>query len=258
MDFLLHFGPSHYLDLFRAKEPYFSRRGKGDISEFVKIYEENYAATNREGLMCIPSGNHDMIRIKETLDDEEIKIAFAFLLSVPGAPFIYYGDEIGMKYLSGIESVEGGFERTGSRSPMQWNHSANAGFSSCKPEELYIQIDPDKNRPTAQDALEGQNSLYTEVRKLIAVRKEHQALQNTAPMEFVYVKESAYPLVYKRTAKEETVYIVLNPSGQDVECEAEIPENAQVIYSNHDEAFYAEGVWKVPAASATYLAVSNK
>lgn len=88
--------------------------------------------------------------------------------------------------------------------------------------------------------------------------KEHQALQNTAPMEFVYVKESAYPLVYKRTGKEETVYIVLNPSGQDVECEAEIPENAQVIYSNHDEAFYAEGVWKVPAASATYLAVSNK
>ena len=48
-----------------------------------------------------------MVRIKETLDDEEIKIAFAFLLSVPGAPFIYYGDEIGMKYLSGIKSVEG-------------------------------------------------------------------------------------------------------------------------------------------------------
>ena len=84
-----------------------------------------------------------MVRIKETLDDEEIKIAFAFLLSVPGAPFIYYGDEIGMKYLSGIKSVEGGFNRTGSRSPMQWDHSANAGFSSCKPEELYIQIDPD-------------------------------------------------------------------------------------------------------------------
>ncbi|MFV3037585.1 glycosylase, partial [Klebsiella pneumoniae] len=73
MDFLLHFGPSHYLDLFRVEEPYFSRRGKGDISEFVKTYEENYAATNREGLICIPSGNHDMVRIKETLDDEEIK-----------------------------------------------------------------------------------------------------------------------------------------------------------------------------------------
>lgn len=257
MDFLLHFGPSHYLDLFRVEEPYFSRRGKGDISEFVKTYEENYAATNREGLICIPSGNHDMIRIKETLDDEEIKLAFAFLLSVPGAPFIYYGDEIGMKYLSGIKSVEGGFHRTGSRSPMQWDHSANAGFSSCKPEELYIQIDPDEDRPTAEDALAGKNGLYDEVKKLIAVRKEHQALQNTAPMEFVYVKESAYPLVYKRTGKDETIYIVLNPSGQDVECDAQIPQNAQPIYSNHGEAVYADGKWKVPAASATFLKVEN-
>ena len=257
MDFLLHFGPSHYLDLFRVEEPYFSRRGKGDISEFVKTYEENYAATNREGLICIPSGNHDMVRIKETLDDEEIKTAFAFLLSVPGAPFIYYGDEIGMKYLSGIKSVEGGFNRTGSRSPMQWDHSANAGFSSCKPEELYIQIDPDEDRPTAEDALAGKNSLYDEVKKLIAVRKEHQALQNTAPMEFVYVKESAYPLVYKRTGKDETIYIVLNPSGQDVECDAQIPQHAQSVYSNNGEAAYADGKWKVPAASATFLKVEN-
>ena len=62
-----------------------------------------------------------------------------------------------------------------------------------------------KNRPTAEDALAGKNSLYDEVKKLIAVRKEHQALQNTAPMEFVYVKESAYPLVYKRTGKDETI-----------------------------------------------------
>ena len=109
----------------------------------------------------------------------------------------------------------------------------------------------------AVPALEGQNSLYTEVRKLIAVRKEHQALQNTAPMEFVYVKESAYPLVYKRTGKDETIYIVLNPSGQDVECDAQIPQHAQSVYSNNGEAAYADGKWKVPAASATFLKVEN-
>lgn len=38
---------------------------------------------------------------------------------MPGAPFIYYGDEIGMRYLEGLTSVEGGYGRTGSRSPMQ-------------------------------------------------------------------------------------------------------------------------------------------
>lgn len=255
MDFLLHFGPSHYLDLFRVEEPYFSRRGKGDASEFVETYEGNYAATNRQGLICIPSGNHDMVRIRETLDEEEIKLAFAFLLSVPGAPFIYYGDEIGMRYLSGIKSVEGGFHRTGSRSPMQWDHSANAGFSSCAPEELYIPIDPDKERPTVEDALAGKNSLYDEVKKLIAVRKEHQALQNTAPMEFVYVEKASYPMVYKRTGDEETVLVVLNPSGQEAACRIDISEAKAVIYSNNGEASLEKGELKVPAASATFFLI---
>jgi len=43
----------------------------------------------------------------------------AFLMSVPGAPFIYYGDEIGMRYVENLTSVEGGYDITSSRSPMQ-------------------------------------------------------------------------------------------------------------------------------------------
>ena len=96
MDFLLHFGPSHYNDLFRCDEPFFSKRGKGDISEFVETYKTNYNKTAQKGLICIPSGNHDMDRLARRLQGDELKIAFAFLLSMPGAPFIYYGDEIGL------------------------------------------------------------------------------------------------------------------------------------------------------------------
>lgn len=94
MDFLLHFGPSHYNDLFRCEHPFFSRTGEGDASEFIAKYVENYEKTDGKGLICIPSGNHDMDRLARRLDEEERKIAFAFLLSMPGAPFIYYGDEI--------------------------------------------------------------------------------------------------------------------------------------------------------------------
>ena len=253
MDFLLHFGPSHYLDLFRVDEPYFSRRGKGDISDFVATYKANYEASNREGLICIPSGNHDMPRIKDKLDDEEIKIAFAFLLSVPGAPFIYYGDEIGMRYLPDLPSVEGGYHRTGARTPMQWDHTVNAGFSSGEPEDLYIQLDPDANRPTVADALEGKNPLYQEVRKLIAIRKEHEALQSTAPMEFVYAEKAAYPLVYKRIGTEETILIVLNPSDQEVRCKIEAGDARAVIYENNGAAQLKNGELTVPAASASFL-----
>ena len=105
MDFLLHFGPSHYNDLFRCDEPFFSKRGKGDISEFVETYKTNYTTTAQKGLICIPSGNHDMDRLARRLQGDELKIAFAFLLSMPGAPFIYYGDEIGMRYVEGLKSV---------------------------------------------------------------------------------------------------------------------------------------------------------
>ena len=109
MDFLLHFG---------------------------ETYKTNYNKTAQKGLICIPSGNHDMDRLARRLQGNELKIAFAFLLSMPGAPFIYYGDEIGMRYVEGLKSVEGGYNRTGSRSPMQWDDSTNAGFSSAPASDL--------------------------------------------------------------------------------------------------------------------------
>ena len=97
MDFLLHFGPSHYNDLFRCEKPYFG--GEGDASEFVKKYMESYEKSERKGVICIPSGNHDMERLAYYIKGDRLKLAFAFLLSMPGAPYIYYGDEIGMRYI---------------------------------------------------------------------------------------------------------------------------------------------------------------
>lgn len=255
MDFLLHFGPSHYTDLFRGENPYFSRQGKGNIGDFIKTYKENYEKTNGKGLICIPSGNHDMSRIKEKLDDEEIKIAFAFLLSMPGAPFIYYGDEIGMRYLEGIRSVEGGYERTGSRTPMQWDRSTNAGFSSGKPEELYIMIDPDKDRPNVKDQMEKEGSLYQEVRKLNQIRLAHEALQSGASIEFLYAEENAYPLVYKRTGEKETIVVAINPSDREVSCAIEEEDGKEVIYSNHGQAELKNKKLTVPAASASFIRV---
>lgn len=190
MDFLLHFGPSHYNDLFRCEEPFFSSRGKGDVSAFVEKYLENYEKSEKKGLMCIPSGNHDMGRLSQEVKGDELKVAFAFLLSMPGAPFIYYGDEIGMKYVEGLTSVEGGYGRTGSRTPMQWDDSLNAGFSNAKKEMLYIAQDSDENRPTVKNQAADENSLYNEIKKLIKIRKEHTALLSKGEIEFVAAKKT--------------------------------------------------------------------
>ena len=254
MDFLLPYGPSRYKELFRGDEPFFSSRGKGDISEFVEKYLDSYEKTDRKGLMCIPSGNHDTPRIAHTLHGDELKIAFAFLLSMPGAPFIYYGDEIGMKYLENIKSIEGGYGRTGSRSPMQWDNTTNAGFSSAPEEALYIKLDGDPERPTVQEQLNDESSLLNEVKRLIKIRQSEPALQSRGNIDFVYAKKNKYPLAYIRSDGADRILVVINPSAKEVsfECEYNIGE---VIYSFGKSAVYENGVLTVAGGSAGFYKI---
>ena len=252
MDFLLHFGPSHYNDLFRCDEPYFSSRGKGKISEFRNKYIENYNKTERRGLICIPSGNHDMDRLSRRLTDDEIKIAFAFLLSMPGAPFIYYGDEIGMRYVENVTSVEGGYNRTGSRSPMQWDNSACAGFSTAAPDKLYIPQDSNSNRPDVKSQQTQISSILNEVKKLISLRHEHTALQADSEIEFIDI-EKEYPLCYVRKSDKEKILAVINPSAKQLEITLDYDiEIKKCIYSNGGEIVISDNIAVPPCSSGFY------
>lgn len=254
MDFLLHFGPSHYPDLFRTDKPYFSAKADGDISEFVNKYKKNYAKTDGKGLICIPSGNHDMNRMALTLDETEMKLAFAFLLSMPGAPFIYYGDEIGMRYVKGLTSVEGGYGRTGSRSPMQWDSGINAGFGNSAPDKLYIPLDPDPNRPTVEKSIADENSLYHEVKKLISLRKAHPALESKGKIDFICAEKNAYPLAYTREADGEKILAVINPSARPAEFECGLIAK-EVLYSFGGKAEADGKKIRIPAQSAVFAKV---
>ncbi|MBE5778579.1 MAG: glycosylase [Clostridiales bacterium] len=254
MDFLLHFGPSHYNDLFRCEEPFFSSRGKGDASEFVKKYLENYEKSERKGLICIPSGNHDMDRLARSIHGDNLKIAFAFLLSMPGAPFIYYGDEIGMRYVEGLVSVEGGYSRTGSRSPMQWDDSVNAGFSTAPAEKLYIPQDNSKDRPTAEKQMADADSLYHEIRKLIGVRQSNKALQSKGEIQFVYAEKNACPLAYLRHEGEEKILVVINPAAREAEFACDF-EPVETIYRFGGDMKLQQGKMTVAPQSALFIKV---
>ena len=249
MDFLLHFGPSHYNDLFRCDEPWFSKRGKGDVVAFWKKYQESYAKSCG-GLICIPSGNHDMDRLARRLAPEEMKIAFAFLLTMPGAPFIYYGDEIGMRYVESLTSVEGGYDRTGSRSPMQWDDSVNAGFSAAAMEKLYVPQDQAADRPTVGAQIDDEASLYSEVKRLIACRQSHAALRNDADIEFLEIDN--YPLAYVRKSSEEKLLVVINPSDavQTLRC---VEKPGKAVYTIGGEfSSTEEGMSVSPCSAGIY------
>jgi len=262
MDFLLHFGPSHYLDLFRVEHPYFSREGRGDCRQFFDLYLRNKELTKgKGGLICIPSGNHDMIRMARTLDPEEIKLAFAFLFSMPGVPFVYYGDELGMHYVEGLTSVEGGYERTGSRSPMVWNKEKNAGFSDADEKDLYIPQDASRKEINAASEEADPDSVLREVQALTALRKAHPALGNRGEFRLMECGDHAYPLAYERietdpegkvTENGERILVILNPADREAAVEPavteEIPDCAEVIR--------ACGTLK-PAGGKTYAAAGD-
>lgn len=228
MDFLLHFGPSHYNDLFRCEKPFFG--GEGDASEFVKKYMESYRKSEKKGLICIPSGNHDMDRLSRYIKGDRLKLAFAFLLSMPGAPYIYYGDEIGMRYVEGLTSKEGGYNRTGARSPMQWDNSENAGFSSAPSDKLYIPIDPDTARPTVKAQMSDEDSLRNEIKKLIEIRQSYKPLQSLGEIDFISDGAPGKPLVYVRSLDGEKILVVINPSNEETEITVD-QSVSKIIYS---------------------------
>ncbi len=227
MDFLLHFGSPMYTRLLRGEKQrtaisifpesnsYFDRTGQGSAHEFIHEYMDIYSKIADRGYVCIPSGNHDMGRISTGRDDDELAVVFTFLLTMPGIPFIYYGDEIGLQYQD-LPSKEGGYTRTGARTPMQWNDKKNSGFSTADAKQLYLPIDPDPNRPTVEKQVQNDNSLWNRVHKLVELRKNTPGLG--ADAEFIPLNPDGceYPLVYQRggDADDNRYLVVLNPSGR--------------------------------------------
>ena len=282
MDFLLHFSQPGYSSLFRKRSghrpwnsPYgwsfFDRAGHGNIREFIDEYWADYQATRHHGLIAVPSGNHDMEqRLSEGRGTADLECAFTFLMTMPGVPFIYYGDEIGMRSIWGLPSKEGGFERTAARTPMQWdNGQPNAGFSTAPPEALYLPIDPRPERPTVAAQSEDPGSLLNRVRALIALRKQHPALQAGAEFGVLYAEAGEYPLVYQRKATEGTsagdgadrLVVVINPIGRAVEVHlpADVSRSAPVTLCGPDGTFsQAKDGWllSMPAVSAGVYRVS--
>ena len=128
-------------------------------------------ASSLGGYIANISGNHDEMRIMSIAKDK-IRSFYLFILSLPGTPFIYYGDEIGMEYSKGL-SKDGGYNRTGSRTPMQWDNSLNYGFSKAK--ELYLPVGLGSS-VNLKDEMKDPNSLYHFTKSLIHYRRNSKSL----------------------------------------------------------------------------------
>ena len=178
VDFYIHFNTRGYTSLFRKNTDawrfsdrygfsFFDQAGLGNIREFVDEYLVHYEATRGRGYISIPTGNHDIRpRLAVGRNVAEVTVAYAFLLTMPGIPTIYYGDEIGMVGVPGLPSKEGGYERTEARTPMQWQPGRNAGFSSALPDQLYLPVGRDLGGRTVAEQEADPDSLLHRVHRV--------------------------------------------------------------------------------------------
>ena len=225
-DFLLGFNSPGWISLFRKRglgrwrDPYawsfFDESGHGDIQQFLNEYLPYLKAVEDQGYIALITGNHDETpRVANGRSTELMKLIYLFLLTMPGTPFIYYGDEIGMQFRE-LPSKEGGYLRTGSRTPMQWSDEKNAGFSEAKPEDLYLPVNPAEDRPTVAAQEKDPESLLNRVRALIQARQTLKALDADAHFEVVYAESGRLPFVYTRAKEGQKLLVALNPSNQTV------------------------------------------
>ena len=142
-------------------------------------------------------------------DRRRIELMNGMLMSLPGTPIIYYGDEIGM----GDNILLG--DRNGVRTPMQWNGGWNAGFSIAEPQRLYAPLiqDPVYGYPAVNVAAqkESEHSLLHWMQRIITVRRS-TAVFGRGSIEFLHPANHRI-LAYLRRQGKDTVLVVNNLSG---------------------------------------------
>lgn len=141
-------------------------------------------------------------------DRRQVELLNSLLLSLPGTPVLYYGDEIGMG-----DNIYVG-DRNGVRTPMQWSSDRNAGFSRANPHKLYLPVIVESEYHYEALNVEAQrgnpNSLWYWMKRLIATRKRFQAL-GKGSFEFLH-PENRKVLAFTRTYQDEHILVVANLS----------------------------------------------
>jgi maltose alpha-D-glucosyltransferase/alpha-amylase len=141
-------------------------------------------------------------------DRRRIELMNALLLSLPGTPVLYYGDEIGMG-----DNVYLG-DRNGVRTPMQWSPDRNAGFSRANPQKLYlpVNIDPEYHYEALNVETQHNNShsLLWWTKRMLAQRKQHPAF-GRGKMEILFPANRKV-FAFVREFEDEKILVVANLS----------------------------------------------
>ena len=183
-------------------------------------------------------GNHDMVRFLSRIDDNQqlAKLLATMQLTLRGVPFIYYGEEIGMKNvkfdlkasedpigrkfskfpLSCIVKLFGiSVTRDGCRTPMQWNNLPNAGFSNDKTIEPWLKVPDSYKKINVEKERKNPDSIFNCYKRLLTLRKKSNVLSDGL-FDFIEGNENENCINYKRYNNDDIIYIYLNFKNKEI------------------------------------------
>lgn len=207
--------------------------------------------------------NHDLPRIVSRWgNDKEYRVESAKMLAtllhgLQGTPYVYQGEELGMtnvkfdiedyKDIETLnlykERLEKGYAkedimesiyvkgRDNARTPMQWDDTENAGFTTGTP---WIKVNPNYKTINAKSQTSNKNSIFTYYKNLIAFRKEYPVFVD-GDFEML-LEENEHLFAYKRTTEDAKLYVFCNFYGETETCDMlEEMQDKKLLISNYAE-----------------------
>lgn len=193
---------------------------------------------------ALPSGawpnwvlsNHDRPRVASRVGQDQTGVAAMLLLTLRGTPTLYYGDEIGMRQVPiAPEQVRDPFEknvpgigvgRDGSRTPMQWDATPNAGFSTVTP---WLPVASDFMHENVVNLDADAQSILNLYRALIKLRKQTPALMSG---DYVPLAAEGDVLLYRRLSGDKSVVVALNLGAEPVSASlASLGSGSEILLS---------------------------
>jgi alpha-glucosidase len=181
-------------------------------------------------------GNHDEVRLASRLPENQERIAATLILTLPGTPFLYYGDELGMREAisTDIRSKDpwgnnvAGLSRDGARTPMLWTSEPNAGFT-LPGVEPWLPVSDSYPGTNVETQLTREDSLLNMYRRLVALRRQSPALRVGDYMSHYASTDDVY--VYRRESDGDVMTVALNFGN----ISASVPVGTgKVVFSSHE------------------------
>ena len=257
---------------------------KWKLTDLKKILSKWETELHGKAWNSIYLSNHDQPRMvsrfgSEKFREESSKMLFTMLLTMEGTPYIYQGEEIGMtnvkfpsiddyrdievknmwkeyvehrgyspeEFMKAVHYIA----RDNNRTPIQWDDSENAGFTTGTP---WIGVNPNYKEINVKNTLANKNSIFYYVKELIKLRHENPIAVYGDFKEYMEDSESLY--VYERNFEGKTMLVILNFTGE--EQNFELPEkfknmNSKLYASNYDNTDKFENNTLRPYEAIVYI-----